>query len=109
MVRLCSIKNCKNEHRARGYCNPHYKRLMRYGDPLHIPNPEETKRKQSEAKKGLVPWNKGKTEVYSEESLKKMSISQKKNTSSHFKKGKQNTMFGKKGKKNPMFGKTLSK
>jgi len=82
---------------------------MRYGDPLHIPNPEETKRKQSEAKKGLVPWNKGKTEVYSEESLKKMSISQKKNTSSHFKKGKQNTMFGKKGKKNPMFGKTLSK
>ena len=82
---------------------------MRYGDPLYIPNTEETRKKQSEAKKGIIPWNKGKTEVYSEESLKKMSLSQKQNTSSHFRKGIENPMFGKTGKKNPMFGKTLSK
>ena len=105
MVKLCSVENCKNEYRARGYCNSHYKRLMKYGDPLHVPNPEETRKKQSESKKGIIPWNKGKTGVYRDESLKQMSISQKKNAKSHFKKGNLNPMYGKTGKKNPMYGK----
>ena len=34
---------------------------------------EETKRKMSEAKKGITPWNKGKKENLSEETRKKMS------------------------------------
>lgn len=34
---------------------------------------EETRRKLSEAHKGHLAWNKGKTEVYSEETLRKMS------------------------------------
>jgi len=91
VARICSVKNCKNVHGAKGYCSPHYKRLMRYGDPLHIPSPEETRKKQSESHKGQrrsvseetkkkmsvimkgkVPWNKGKTGVYSEASIKKM-------------------------------------
>jgi len=78
-------------HRAKGYCSPHYKRLRTYGDPLHFPSPEETRKKQSESHKGQrrsvseetkkkmsvimkgkVPWNKGKTGVYSEDSIKKM-------------------------------------
>lgn len=34
---------------------------------------EESKQKMSEAKKGKTPWNKGKTNIYSEETKKKMS------------------------------------
>lgn len=32
--RLCSIETCDNHHYARGYCNAHYKRLRKSGDPL---------------------------------------------------------------------------
>jgi len=52
---------------------------------------EEAKRKQSEARKGKEPWNKGKTNIYSEETIKKM-----KNVSH-------------KGDKNPMFQKHHNK
>lgn len=38
---------------------------------------EETRKKMSIAKKGNVPWNKGKQGIYSEESRKKMSESRK--------------------------------
>lgn len=38
---------------------------------------EEHKRKISESRKGIIPWNKGKTNVYSDEVLKKMSESHK--------------------------------
>jgi len=31
---LCSIKNCEKRVTGRGYCNTHYLRLVRYGDPL---------------------------------------------------------------------------
>ena len=109
MVKLCSIENCKNEYRARGYCNSHYKRLMKYGDPLHVPDPTETRKKQSKAKKGIIPWNKGKVGVFSTEALKKMSESQKKNTKAHYKKGKLNPSYGKIGNLNPMYGKKHSK
>jgi hypothetical protein len=36
------------------------------------PFSEETKRKMSESRKGKPPWNKGKTGIYSEESLEKI-------------------------------------
>lgn len=32
MIRLCSL--CDNPHVARGYCNKHYIRYKKYGDPL---------------------------------------------------------------------------
>lgn len=31
---LCSIPNCTNAARARGWCSKHYHRWQRYGDPL---------------------------------------------------------------------------
>lgn len=31
---VCKIAGCREEHHARGYCNRHYKKLMRYKDPL---------------------------------------------------------------------------
>lgn len=32
--RKCSIQGCQHEHHARGFCNIHYKKYMRYTDPL---------------------------------------------------------------------------
>ena len=61
---------------------------------------EESKRKMSEAQKGeknhaygKPPWNKGKTNIYSEETLKKMSET---------KKGKN---YGRVGENHPLYGK----
>jgi len=59
-----------------------------------IPRTEEEKKKMSENRKGIRAWNKGKTGVYSEETMRKFSES---------KKGKYV------GEKNPNFGKQASK
>lgn len=40
---------------------------------------EETRRKLSEARKGKIPWNKGKTGIYSEETKQKISNTLKEN------------------------------
>jgi len=32
--RLCSIPNCGKPAHARGWCDPHWQRWYRYGDPL---------------------------------------------------------------------------
>lgn len=34
MTRLCSIPKCGRIHKSSGYCNRHYLRYQRYGDPL---------------------------------------------------------------------------
>lgn len=31
--KICSVDGCVRTHKALGYCNPHYKRFHRYGDP----------------------------------------------------------------------------
>ena len=92
----CLVSNCPDEPHAKGYCCKHYHKVARYGNPTHIPDPVETKRKQSAAAKGRIPWCKGKTGVFSKEVLRKMSEFQKKNTKNHFKKGNLNPMYGKK-------------
>lgn len=33
MYSTCQVEGCGSEHRARGYCNKHYKRWKSYGDP----------------------------------------------------------------------------
>jgi len=58
---------------------------------LGIPRTEEEKKKMSENRKGIPSWNKDKTGVYSEESLRRMSEGRKGKTA-----GKDNPMFGKK-------------
>lgn len=34
MQRTCDIEGCTNAHKARGWCDPHYRRWKRHGDPL---------------------------------------------------------------------------
>lgn len=33
-TRICSIDGCGKPHKSRGWCNPHYRRWLTYGDPL---------------------------------------------------------------------------
>lgn len=32
--RTCSVENCERPHQGRGFCNMHYQRYWKYGDPL---------------------------------------------------------------------------
>ncbi len=49
-MRACSIPECNLPHKALGYCNPHYMRFFKYGDPLWFPE--------------RIPYNKGKRNFY---------------------------------------------
>ena len=41
-MRICKIEGCENKHEAKGYCNKHYLRIWRYGDPLFIVRTQES-------------------------------------------------------------------
>lgn len=51
-IRKCSIDDCNGKHDAKGFCKKHYARWHRYGDPLYVPDPEETRRKNSKGHRG---------------------------------------------------------
>lgn len=36
IMRICSVMGCNEKSRSRGYCNKHYKRYMKYGNPIFI-------------------------------------------------------------------------
>jgi hypothetical protein len=52
MIKVCSVDGCNKKPRAKGFCANHYAKWHRYGNPLHIANPEETRKKISEANRG---------------------------------------------------------
>ena len=33
-IELCSVPDCNKKRHAKGFCNPHYQRFQRHGDPL---------------------------------------------------------------------------
>lgn len=83
MAKICSVDECKEKHRAKGFCAKHYAKWIRYGNPLHIANLKETGKKISEANRGKkrseITKRKmsesGKGRKHSEASKKKMSES----------------------------------
>jgi len=125
LIRICSIDNCNKKHKAKGFCYTHYIRFQKHGDPLFKEDPEIIRKRRSESHKGQTAWNKGKTGIYSEETKKKMSVSQFKKGMTPHNKGKKATVEEKKkmseamnrpevkkklseskmGIKNPMYGK----
>jgi hypothetical protein len=32
----CAVEDCQRRSRTRGFCNKHYQRFYRYGDPLYV-------------------------------------------------------------------------
>ena len=66
---------------------------------------EESKKKLSLSHKGQIAWNKGKRDIYSEETKRKMSEAKKgKKIGPFSEKARQNISKSKKGTKNPMYG-----
>lgn len=55
-VKLCQVDNCVNTHYARGWCNMHYQRWRKTGDPLYVVSPRANK---TSFVKGQPSWNKG--------------------------------------------------
>ncbi len=133
MAKICSVSGCKEKSRAKGFCAKHYAKWHRYGNPLHIANPEETGKKISEANRGKKRSQEtrrklseaGKNRKHSKITKKKISESNKgknkgKKTSEstkekirkantgkkHNKESKKKISESHKGKKNPMYGKT---
>ena len=33
---ICTVEGCEAPFESRGYCNKHYRRFLRHGDPAHI-------------------------------------------------------------------------
>ena len=72
-------------------------------DGVYIEYSDELRKKMSDAHKGNIPWNKGKRNIYSDETLEKIRIGRSKQVSGmlgrkHTKETKQKMSDGKKGK-----------
>jgi len=52
-VRICSIDDCDNTHKAKGYCEKHYMRVRIHGDP----NSRKSLRERFEEKVELIPFS----------------------------------------------------
>jgi len=55
MTKICSVEGCNGKHDAKGFCKKHYARFRRYGNPLFVPDPEESRKKNSEKHRGKKP------------------------------------------------------
>lgn len=49
-MRICKIKGCTDKYKGYGYCNKHYRRWLRYGDPLYLKQEQHGMRYTSEYK-----------------------------------------------------------
>ena len=38
-MKKCTVEGCSNKHEAKGYCNKHYLRLRKHGDPNYVREP----------------------------------------------------------------------
>ena len=44
-TRPCDVEGCARERRTRGWCQMHYKRWWKHGDPSHVPTREKSTRR----------------------------------------------------------------
>lgn len=60
MQKVCSLDVCGNKHEAKGYCNKHYMKWRKWGDPLggrtNYATPEESFEAQTEWHDGCLVW-----------------------------------------------------
>ena len=101
---------------AKGFCEQHYGKWKRYGDPLYLIDLEETRRKRSEAGKGrrhskatkikISESNKGKNNGKTPSVEIRLKIGKSNTGKKHTIKSKKQMSESHKGKKNPMYGKT---
>ena len=35
-MKICKVDGCKNKHIAKGFCDKHYKKFTKYGNPLYV-------------------------------------------------------------------------
>ena len=35
-MKICIVEHCNNKYSSKNYCNMHYKRFKKYGDPLKL-------------------------------------------------------------------------
>jgi len=66
MEKLCSVKECTNLHCAKGFCQKHYVRFKRYGDPqiIHYPNYKHGYLKEGRKHSLYKIWSGMKTRCY---------------------------------------------
>ncbi len=36
IMRICKVESCEKEFCCKGYCERHYRKYLKYGDPLHL-------------------------------------------------------------------------
>lgn len=54
----CSVSDCQRATKGLGFCNPHYQRFRKYGDPLGSkPRPTSTERFWARVEKTATCWN----------------------------------------------------
>jgi len=53
-VGACSVKDCMSPKICRGYCNKHYLKFKKYGDPLHVEKQPASEHYKAITKQGYV-------------------------------------------------------
>lgn len=53
-TRTCSVTACENSACARGFCDKHYRRFRKHGDPLKLESPEERRLKSQAAARNFM-------------------------------------------------------
>jgi len=49
-MEICKVENCRGKIKAKGYCNKHYQKWLKYDDPLHV-------EKERHGMKGTLEYN----------------------------------------------------
>lgn len=54
-TRTCSVDRCNGAHYARTFCRPHYRRFLKYGDPVGTPRPRKSQKPEERFWQKVTP------------------------------------------------------